>query len=690
VSSTPTDDLTVSPPVPEVSDLARTSDTLDTALAYVARGYSVIPLVPGTKRPAVKLAPFLDESQRMTDADVRAYWSQNPQAGIAIVTGAPSGLVVVDVDPRNGGSVEAVLEKGCATGFVVCTGGGGTHFFLRHPGHPVPCGKTVFPGVDRKGDGGYVVAPPTIHPNGEPYYWSEQTGEPGELPAWVLEAPTSTAPTGEERGPWVAETLAHPERVLPGTQEETLTRLCWWAAGHQAYDVALAMLTLWVGQLELSVPSEPWTEQHVRDRLDRALEKRKDEFAVTFVGGAASGSSAAAPGSKRELTSEAAIAMVVAACRSAKVRSLEQAPQVEWIAPLVLPRGVLVDLHGDPKAGKSTFLAHLVRAILDGAEFFGHPTTKARVLWFTEQPRPTFAPLLHAAGLYDHPDLLVLHHHEVMAAPWRERVKGMVQVAKEQGATVIIIDTFTKLAGVRGEDENKAGSMLTALDELEAAKAAGLTVVLIRHDRKSGGGVIDAGRGSNAVAGEADVIYQLVRETKDAPNVRRLRYEGRLGEIPLERRIALEGGEYQLLGTPEEIAARAAVQEMWADWELLASMAPDTPETAIPGIELAKRVKGQLGRDKAMARLAEYRELTDECGPFPGMLVWHGEDGRGGYWRICECHLESGPCGTCEDCTDSKPCKESTLRLVTDPTCPGHDYARAKATQLPDAQTPGI
>jgi Bifunctional DNA primase/polymerase, N-terminal len=110
VSSTPTDDLTVSPPVPEVSDLARTSDTLDTALAYVARGYSVIPLVPGTKRPAVKLAPFLDESQRMTDADVRAYWSQNPQAGIAIVTGAPSGLVVVDVDPRNGGSVEAVLE----------------------------------------------------------------------------------------------------------------------------------------------------------------------------------------------------------------------------------------------------------------------------------------------------------------------------------------------------------------------------------------------------------------------------------------------------------------------------------------------------------------------------------------------------------------------------------------------------
>jgi hypothetical protein len=52
------------------------------------------------------------------------------------------------------------------------------------------------------------------------------------------------------------------------------------------------------------------------------------------------------------LTDDEAIALVVAACRSAKVRSLEQPPHVEWIAPLVLPRGVLVDLHGDPKAGR--------------------------------------------------------------------------------------------------------------------------------------------------------------------------------------------------------------------------------------------------------------------------------------------------------------------------------------------------
>jgi hypothetical protein len=686
VTSTLTDDVTVSPGAPEALDPARASDALAAALAYVARDFSVIPLVPGTKRPAVKLAPFLDGSQRMSDADVRAYWSQNPQAGIAIVTGVPSGLVVVDVDPRNGGSVEAVLEKSCRTGMATCTGGGGTHFFLRHPGTHVPCGKTALPGVDRKGDGGYVVAPPTLHPNGERYYWRELTGEPGELPGWVLERPTATSPAGEDRGQWVADTIANPQAVVAGTQEDTLTRLAWWAAGHLPYDIALGLLVTWTSQLPLGNISDPWTHEQVKDRLDRAVVRRKDEFPVNFVGGPTSGLSAVTGGRKRGLTSEAAIAAVVAACRSAHARSLDHEPQVEWIVPLLLPRGVLVDLHGDPKAGKSTLLAHLVRAVLLGGEFFGQKVTKTKVIWFTEQPRPTFAPLLHAAGLHAHPDLLVLHHHEVLGHEWPDRVTGLVKVAKQQEAAVLIIDTFTKLAGVRGEDENKAGSMLTALDELEAAKAAGLAVVLVRHDRKSRGGVIDAGRGSNAVAGEADIIYQLVREAKDAPNVRRLRYEGRLGEIPLERRIALEGREYQLLGTPAEMAARAAEAAKWTDWELLASVAPDAPEDAIPGIELAKRVKEHFGRDKAMARLAEYRELTDECGPFPGMLVWEGEDGRSRYWRICACRMESVSCGTCERCTNGEPC--TTWRLVTDPACPGHDYTRAQGRQvLPDPPT---
>jgi Bifunctional DNA primase/polymerase, N-terminal/AAA domain len=678
VRSTPTDDLTVSPGAAQALDPGRVSDTLASALAYVARGFSVIPLVPGTKRPAVTLTPFLDGSQRMTDANVRAYWRENPQAGIAIVTGAPSGLVVVDVDPRNGGSVEAVLEKGCETGMATSTGGGGTHFFLRHPGTPVPCGKTVLPGVDRKGDGGYVVAPPTIHPNGEPYYWSEQTGEPGQMPAWVLERPTPTAATGDERGQWVADTIAHPEAVLPGTQEDTLTRLSWWAAGHLDYDIAFAMLTAWAAQLPLGNESDPWTQEQVRDRLDRALEKRKDEFAITFVGGAAQTPAVSTRGTKRELTDDEGIALIVAACRSAKVRSLERPHQVEWIAPLILPRGVLVDLHGDPKAGKSTLLAHLLRAVLDGGEFFGQPTAKTKAIWFTEQSPSTFAPLLQDAGLYDHSDLIVLQHHEVVGASWRRCVAALVQVAKEEGAGILVIDTFTKLAGIRGEDENQSGAVLTALDALEQAKAAGLTVILVRHDRKSGGDNLSAGRGSNAVAGEADVIYQVVKDTS-APNTRRLRYDGRLGEIPVERVIALTEVGYQLVGAPGVKSAEERRAAQQADWELIASVAPRTRDEAISGTELIKRLRGQLSEGKVRERLNEYRQAVkdwDEDGydRDPGLLTWLGKDGRG-YWRACACRMEFQRCGECEGCAAENGCRVSTLRLVTDPECSEHHHA---------------
>jgi hypothetical protein len=261
------------------------TDALSAALDYEARGFSVIPLVPGTKRPAVPVAPYLDGSQRMTEAAVRAYWTARPEAGIGIVTGAPSGLVVVDVDPRNGGNNEATRSE-CPTELVAQTGSGGLHLFLRHPGGRVPCGKTSRPGVDRKGDGGYVVAAPSRHPDGGVYRWLNE-GDPGVLPEWVLQKSEAVG-AGEPREPWwVAETLAHPERVQPGTQEDTLTRLAWWAAGNLPMDIARVVLTNWMHRLPLGDPHDPWTDEHVNDRLERAFARRTPVPKVQLVDGTA-------------------------------------------------------------------------------------------------------------------------------------------------------------------------------------------------------------------------------------------------------------------------------------------------------------------------------------------------------------------------------------------------------------------
>jgi len=147
----------------------------EAALAYAAYGWPVFPVAPHAKRPLTEHGK--DDASADRERIV-AWWKRWPDAGVAIATGLASGLVVVDVDPRNDGSdgIEDLEAKHgrlpeCP---VVLTGGGGTHSYFAHPGGEIPCRTNLggFRGVDLKGDGGYVVAPPSIHPSGVAYTWN--------------------------------------------------------------------------------------------------------------------------------------------------------------------------------------------------------------------------------------------------------------------------------------------------------------------------------------------------------------------------------------------------------------------------------------------------------------------------------------------------------------------------------------
>ncbi|WP_020523074.1 bifunctional DNA primase/polymerase [Catelliglobosispora koreensis] len=115
--------------------------------------------------------------------------AMEPNGMLAIRTGAPSGLVVVDVDPRNGGSqtIKTLVAQGLLppTRFAA-TGSGGLHLYYRHPGPhtKIPSGPNVLgPGIDIKADGGYVIAPPSIHPHTrQPYVWADESTPVSEMP----------------------------------------------------------------------------------------------------------------------------------------------------------------------------------------------------------------------------------------------------------------------------------------------------------------------------------------------------------------------------------------------------------------------------------------------------------------------------------------------------------------------------
>lgn len=165
-----------------------TPDLVAAALGYANHGWPVLPLHtavgdrcscgdaacahPG-KHPRIKTGR--DHARATTDVSlIRKWWRQWPTANIGVVTGARSGLVVVDVDPRHGG-LDSLRQLEAEHGQLpsaptVITGSGGLHLYFRHPGGRVPNRVGLYPGIDLRGDGGLVVCPPSLHAQGS-YRW---------------------------------------------------------------------------------------------------------------------------------------------------------------------------------------------------------------------------------------------------------------------------------------------------------------------------------------------------------------------------------------------------------------------------------------------------------------------------------------------------------------------------------------
>lgn len=164
--------------------------SIDYALRYIARGWAVLPVwnidelgtgecacggkgscKPG-KHPIWELVPHGVKDASTDEATVREWFTRFPDANVAIATGQISGgLVIFDIDPRNGGSwsvLTAAFGPELEHSMIVKTGGGGWHVYTQAEG-PVPGKGNIVPGIDIKGEGGYIIAPPSNHELGDVY-----------------------------------------------------------------------------------------------------------------------------------------------------------------------------------------------------------------------------------------------------------------------------------------------------------------------------------------------------------------------------------------------------------------------------------------------------------------------------------------------------------------------------------------
>jgi hypothetical protein len=180
---------------------------------------------------------------------------------------------------------------------------------------------------------------------------------------------------------------------------------------------------------------------------------------------------------------------------------------------------------------------------------------------------------------------------------------------KRVGAMLLVVDTLPQFAGLTGDSENNSGDALAAMAPLHQAVDSGIGIIVVRHERKSGGDISDSGRGSSAFAGAVDIVLSLRRPEGNAKKTQRaLRALSRFSETPAELLIELTETGYVSLGEPSEAALRAAkdsILEIAPDSEPEAMSVKKLMESAGVPRATAQRAVKALAEEGAMSKVGE-------------------------------------------------------------------------------------
>jgi len=200
------------------------------ALAYAKLGWSVFPIKPKSKKPKIKWEKF--QKERATEDQIKNWWKKWPDANIGIITGKISDLIVMDIDSQEGGEKYIAAFDELHTTISQKTGKPeALQLLFKHPGdREYPNKAGMLPEVDVRADGGYIVAAPSIHPNGVRYKWNIDPTEmglddlidlPDEIKTKFNDLQTTEGNNKNSEG-WVQEALMG---VSKGKRNDICTKL---------------------------------------------------------------------------------------------------------------------------------------------------------------------------------------------------------------------------------------------------------------------------------------------------------------------------------------------------------------------------------------------------------------------------------------------------------------------------------
>jgi Bifunctional DNA primase/polymerase, N-terminal/AAA domain/Primase C terminal 1 (PriCT-1) len=434
---------------------------------------------------------------------VAEWWREWPWANIGIPTGSRSRLLVLDCDPRNGGPAnrgELIERYGPIPDTAeVNTGGGGSHFYFCHSGGSVP--KTIGEGVDLKADGGYVVAPPSLHASGKRYEFDGMDGaravlNPAPPPEWLLER------IGLPRTTSVGRVLAA-DKWAPGERNDRL--------------MSLAGTMKRRGMARESIEAGLLKENHRRCEppLDDAEVHRIAESVSRYLANGAESRDGA--------------------FRIEDIPSVWQCEaSTKWLVDNLIPESAVTLLCGDSGIGKSTLALALAGAVAHGGLFLGREIEKRPVLYVDrENPLAVVRERIERLAIAETAELRIWGLW-VTPSPEGPTATNILQFASATRPLII----FDSLVGFHPGSEQDASETRRHMQAYIKLAAVGASVIVLHHTGKAD--TTKQYRGSSDIKAAVDVAYVLESLSGPDAGIRSLRLKAFKNRVTLPETVHVE------------------------------------------------------------------------------------------------------------------------------------------------------
>ena len=606
-------------------------NTLETALAYTRLGIRVVPIKPGHKYPGI------DNWQNLATDDtdvVTSWWAGDYKTyGIGIATGRTKHgqIFVVDVDDRDeyrGSDTLHDLEQryGVLPETVTAiTGTGGQHLYFYSPVEVRnDAGSRLGVGLDIRGEGGQVLAAPTLHPNGRQYQWvdgwSPMEKRPANAPQWLLTLLTTQPAMIKPQGTtdlFLADPTTPSARYCAQTTWEQLLIPDGWTLaktdrhgeqhwtrpgkdtrdgisatiGHNGND-ALIVFTSTI----------PWLPEGGYNRFGymAARDHNGDwkQAAKTYL------AHNTTPADTTTITPDEMLDMLI----DWKTFWTQEHVVEDWIAKPLIARARQTALFAGAKTGKSWLTLNVVAALATGKPILGHPPqAQVHVLYLDyEMVEADLYERLEQFGYTEEDDLSHLHYALIPSLPPLNTVEGasaIMRLCELTKAEVVVIDTTGR--AIEGEENSADSYREFARTTGLALKRAGIACVRTDHAGKDGGKK-HGQRGSSAKNDDVDIVYRL---DKTDDGLMLVRTHTRISWVPEKIDLIVED-----LDDITTIRQRTRATKGWTAQEIDLAKHLDTlgiPKNA--GVNetqrIAKELGAKLGRKSVLSRAIQCRQL---------------------------------------------------------------------------------